>query len=244
MFIQWVLLISSVALISCKGLPTRIVGGEAVSIASVPWQASLQKFGVHFCGAAIYSEDIVITAAHCLKNKNVRIYSVRVGSSYAFSGGQVVGVSRILSHEGHDTSMSFDIALIRLQTKLTMNDGVRPIPLADTSPNIGSPASVSGWGAVGFKDQLSNSLLAVNVNVVDHKQCRRSYGRVITQDMICAAAPGKDACSGDSGGPLVSDGKLVGIVSFGTGCAHPKYPGVYANVAELKAWILTSIEIL
>ena len=54
--------------------------------------------------------------------------------------------------------------------------------------------------------------------------------------MVCAGVPGggKDSCSGDSRGPMVlkKSGELVGIVSWGTGCAKPGYPGVYANVAE------------
>jgi len=64
----------------------------------------------------------------------------------------------------------------------------------------------------------------------------------ITKDMICASGPGRDACTFDSGGPLVSDGKLVGIVSFGRGCASPDYPGVYVNVAKYKPWILSAIQ--
>jgi trypsin len=57
--------------------------------------------------------------------------------------------------------------------------------------------------------------------------------------MICAAVPGggKDACQGDSGGPLVVGGKLVGIVSWGIGCAEADYPGVNSNVATLKSFV-------
>lgn len=57
--------------------------------------------------------------------------------------------------------------------------------------------------------------------------CRLSYGTQILKGMICAGyvMGGVDACQGDSGGPLICQDKLVGVVSWGTGCAQPGFPG-------------------
>ena len=45
----------------------------------------------------------------------------------------------------------------------------------------------------------------------------------------------KDAFQGDSGRPVVASDQLVGIVSWGVGCAEADYTGVYSNVATLKS---------
>jgi trypsin len=81
----------------------------------------------------------------------------------------------------------------------------------------------------------------VTVPIVSHEECNKAYEEYggITDNMICAAevGGGKDACQGDSGGPLAVGGFLVGIVSWGVGCALPNYPGVYSNVATLMRFV-------
>ncbi|KAH8412214.1 hypothetical protein KR009_000506 [Drosophila setifemur] len=242
MFFYGLFLISSASLISAVWTPGRIVGGHSVSISSAPWQASLQRYGRHYCGAAIYSEDIVITAAHCFTDSSPYGLTVRVGSSNSRSGGQVVMVSRVIIHENYMSNLSNDIAVLRLRTSLRLGQSVRSIPLAVSSPAPGSPASVTGWGSVGWNQPVSRTLRRARVDIVDQDLCRQAYDGGITNVMLCAAAPGQDSCQGDSGGPLVSGGHLVGIVSFGGECAHPNYPGVYADVAQLKSWILKAIQ--
>jgi len=91
----------------------------------------------------------------------------------------------------------------------------------------------------------------VEVNVLSNDVCMNNYGYgqgQITDQMMCANVEGggKDSCQGDSGGPLVSPNpdlyELIGVVSFGVGCALADYPGVYARMSKQLEWIGSNTE--
>ncbi len=89
-----------------------------------------------------------------------------------------------------------------------------------------------------------NYLNHVELTYVPQDTCIASYGsNMILPSMMCAADPGQDSCQGDSGGPLydASVQTLVGVVSWGNGCAIPGYPGVYSRIANQWTWIRTKI---
>ncbi|XP_023296169.2 trypsin eta [Lucilia cuprina] len=138
-------------------------------------------------------------------------------------------------------TMRDDIGLMFLKTGLPKNKThltIAPIALANTSTPAGVSCQVSGWGKTE-RGSLSPTLRVANVSTISKTVCAISYSNGLYDGMICAGylLGGTDSCQGDSGGPLVFNNTLIGIVSWGSGCAQPGYPGVYADVRYYNKWI-------
>lgn len=223
----------------------RIVGGQDQVIRNAPWQVSIQISARHECGGVLYSKEIVITAGHCLHEKSVTLMKVRVGAEHHNYGGTLVPVAAYKVHEQFETRfLHYDIAVLRLSTPLTFGLSVRAINLARESPVGGTNATVTGWGYTEV-GALADSLQMVQLAILDRGECASDdYGYgwdFVGEETICTANTvngGGDACTGDSGGPLVANHQLVGIVSWGYRCGEVNYPGVYADVAVLRPWIV------
>ncbi|KAI9575744.1 hypothetical protein GQX74_015486 [Glossina fuscipes] len=223
----------------------RIVNGKETTIESRPYQVSLQQVGNgrRFCGGSIISENIVVTAAHCLQGVKPSELQVRLGSTYYNEGGLLVGVKALKYHEKFDPKLViYDIAIAKLDKSIKESSTVRYIELTKKVPKTGTSAVVSGWGTKCFMAcDLSPVLMEVEVTFLERKDCASPtylYGEKIKETMVCGYAKEKDSCQGDSGGPFVAEGKLVGVVSWGQGCALDGYPGVYADVAALRDWLV------
>lgn len=217
----------------------RIVGGKSVSILEHPHQARLLVFNTHTCGASIISQKWVITAAHCTRNP-VSYYSVSVGSSG--NSGIKYSVNRIISHPMFNSNtLDYDVSLVEVKGTIGLSSVTRPIVLATSEPRNGAIVNITGWGALSESGNSPSMLQVVSVPIINRGRCQNAYTGFanVTERMICAGVEegGKDSCQGDSGGPLSSNGILYGIVSWGYGCARPRYPGVYTNVALLRSWI-------
>ena len=242
---------------------SEIVGGTATTIEARPWQISLQtSSGSHFCGGTIIGASWVVTANHCVAGSSAA--SLRVVASATNrngSGGQIRNVSQIVRFPGYVTpEQGKDIALLKLTTALDLTDpGAQAIPYATAETvsagltDAGIVATVSGWGSLSSGSQsLPTTLRTVDVPLISNTQANQAYGGGITADQLGAGiigVGGKDSCQGDSGGPLVvPNGQggvvLAGVVSWGSGCADPQFPGLYGRVSSFASWIEQSTGIV
>lgn len=235
--------LASVIIPRVPNLDGRIVGGEDTSIENYPYQVSVRLLGSHVCGGSILNNRLVITAAHCIYTfLGASAYSVQYGTTVVGGNNNVVAAERVLKNEKYDAStINNDVALIFLASDIPFSATAQPIKLASEAPAPGTPAVVTGWGALEENGGSPSVLQQTSVEIVSQATCQEKYSEFneITDKMLCAGVNGggKDACQGDSGGPLVANGVLVGIVSWGVGCARADYPGVYSNVAALKEWV-------
>ncbi|XP_046599054.1 transmembrane protease serine 9 [Neodiprion lecontei] len=240
----FILLVSYTGYLQGTEQASRIVGGSYTSIEQYPYQASLQRNGHHVCGGSIISNTWILTAAHCIRNYSHTVFKVRTGSSYYDSGGRLTSVACILVNENFDLiTLDYDIAAVELTRPLAFNSHTLPIALATRAQvlRVGQVATVTGWGTTMSSGTLSRRLQKVDLPLIAWADCLKSYvEHPITERMLCAGhlhTGGQDACQGDSGGPIVLNGKLIGIVSWGFGCALPSYPGVYTRVLYFRDWI-------
>jgi len=239
----------------------RVFGGRDAQNGRYPYIAHVyNKDDRSYCAGTLITPDTILSAAHCADEDSVPSYVI-IGKhsrlDYASEAGvEKIGVKEVILHPDHRDGFDWindhvmnDIVLFKLKGSSRQT----PVKVNFNSdlPNTYNVKQlrVMGWGTLNYDRERPDELQVADVEYVSNYVCSQSKGKIrptstyersykgyITEDMLCAASPGRDACAGDSGGPLIIPGYSaaqdvqVGVVSWGYGCASENFPGVYARL--------------
>lgn len=235
---------------------SRIVNGQETKPNEYPFFAGLVRkiqgttWRHIFCGGSLISATWVVSASHCVVYSAADTQVVLGGHDMdkTEASRQLIDVASIIKHEDYDSgSLKNDIALYKLAKAVTFTSQISPVclpPTDYTDQLYGTNAIVMGYGHTSHGGSGTRVLHDVQLKLENYTDCQDRgglYGRFVTKDNVCTLTKDKDSCQGDSGGPLVYDKNsrltLIGVVSWGDGCAGEKKPGVYAKVENFIDWI-------
>lgn len=217
---------------------SAIINGSAAPEGAYPFMAAITDADeFQYCGGSVISSLWVLTAAHCVEGvkPDREVVNVITGrTNLANGGGQKIRVSQIFVH-GKYNGTDYDAALLRLSSATSAPAIALASAANDNLEAPGTVVRVTGWGdqtpTLGLMS--TNQLRYVDLRVVSDSQCGQTNFGFHGPSGVCAEELAKDSCNGDSGGPLFYNGATrvqIGIVSYGTSCALPKFPGVYSEV--------------
>jgi trypsin len=202
------------------------------------------------CGGSLVARDVVLSAAHCQDYfaDHVIVGNTRKGKVTEGAQKRSI-VGRKVVHPNFDYfSFESDIMLLKIQP-VTLKR-LRPIKLNEKArvPFNNQVLTTMGYGDTSEGGSGSDVLLKVDVEAVPHAECEPLVDAYVLRkgSMFCAGidAGGFDSCQGDSGGPIIDpvNNVLVGVVSWGDGCARPREPGVYARISGPHlSWIKATL---
>ncbi|XP_064462880.1 coagulation factor IX-like isoform X2 [Ornithodoros turicata] len=202
------------------------------------------------CGCSLITSRWAVTAAHCIpRNASVMPQVAIGGHRHRGAASSPAGVPIVLAvRHPNFTSHNIpfenrhDLALLLLSRD------------APQGPRLSLPGQalsfqegvVFGWGHVNPRGQPRPALRLreASIPIVSRDRCEMSLRRPLGEGVFCAGFEEgyrSDTCAGDSGGPFVvflrGEEVLVGVVSWGEGCARPGKFGVYTKVEKYVRWI-------
>ncbi|KAF9411866.1 hypothetical protein HW555_009471 [Spodoptera exigua] len=210
------------------------------------------------CAGSLISENFVLTAGHCISSPSLgEVKYVALGilkRSDPSDIWQIYHVKRIIAHPDYNPPSKYnDIALLETQTRVVFSDVVRPACLHFEEIENDNNAEATGWGALGLRKGLADTLQSVYLQEFPEDECSKLYPlhRLLrrgydhrTQMCYGHHEEVKDTCEGDSGGPLQNTFHIsscqymvIGVTSTGRQCGLLGSTGLYTRVFSYLHWI-------
>ncbi|MEJ1280334.1 cathepsin G [Cricetulus griseus] len=174
-------------------LSGKIIGGREARPHSHPYMAFLQiqtPEGLGACGGFLVREDFVMTAAHCWGSSiNVTLGAHNIQRPERSQ--QHVTVLRAIPHPDYDPqTISNDIMLLQLRSRIRKNRVVRPVTLPKATNRVrpGDLCTVAGWGLVS-QNRRTNVLQEVRLRVQRDRRCSDRFDTYNSQTQICVGNP-------------------------------------------------------
>lgn len=220
-----------------------IAGGNRAARGQFPWLVAYfynKPSSQFICGGSLVSRRIVVTAAHCVQDKDEPAPKLARDSQFYMGKHNLDSVllekdfqtsiaSELHVHPGwkSDTTFSGDIAIAVLAETIQFNKFVKPICIWRQTSSIddiidGKEGVVAGWGKTERNAISTAEPLYVRIPTVSESKCLRShpdFATILSEKSFCAGFKDKNMspCNGDSGGGFAveNNGKtyLRGIVS-------------------------------
>ncbi|XP_066591873.1 chymotrypsin-2-like [Prorops nasuta] len=230
--------------------PERLHRGSVAVNHEFPYMVGIMYNNQFFCGGALISNQMVLTAAHCVHPLTTDMYggnNVRIitGSNSYYYGGQShypvkyyyhPRWNRQLSMNTENTQWNFDIGMIKLAAPIQITAYQRPISLPQGPPPTHTYAKVTGWGLTEYGSP-STYLRKLDLRLIPTDTCQRYIPYQLHAHHICTyRSVGVGTCNGDSGSPLVHNNIIIGVVSGGFPCAKG-VPDVFTSVYHMRNFI-------
>ncbi|CAJ0558736.1 unnamed protein product, partial [Mesorhabditis spiculigera] len=232
----------------------KIMNGQARQIRDYPYMVSIQRPNprapnvssqAHHCGGSLIGLEWVLSAAHCFfhpngKREDASLWRVMVGSTFWKLGGpnDTLGQTRFIKEvhiaPNYELEGDEDVALVRLESPVTLNANVHPIELwTKIEHSQMQKVEINGWGRVNStSNRNSQKLLGYQTRIMKPREGEPEceYRKIYCFRANLNGSRSSD-CQGDSGGPIAA--KLtkqgverwvqVSMVNYGMAC-DPGYP--------------------